>query len=503
MRFLNFKKTISIILAGLIIYSPLSVLFYENVFAQSALNLPGLPNTQGLPGRNLPTPAADNSGILGDATKNIIGQSVPTNDKNSKNIFWDNVLKFGLKLSGQLLKKVLLDRMVDAVIAWINRDGQGSIISDWDKFINQAGQDAVGEVAKSLGAGFLCGPINFQVNLALVDPGPFSQQASCTLDQITGNIDAFVENMENGGFIAYQAQMEPQNNYYGAVLMAWDEANTQRAKAERAAQSEAIAGQGFLSQQVCDGPKGECRTVTPGTYVGDFVKQAYIKTPFDSLIAADDIAKYVTAIANAAINRLTKHGVEGLQGVFKRKTSEYTTTTASNPCEGLTGDAFLACQARVSSGQRNFEFSRDTVLSDIYGTYTPMLQATSLLSETVGAQSEYVAALEQLASCKPNETNQAALLSEQTVLDDLQARYEDSQTFLAPLEERIVSINSQTGEDGYDTLMSDATSVESLLDPQNASNFLDLTQSETQAIRDSISAQLPGVQAQLIGCSTQ
>lgn len=489
-------------MAVAVFYPSVSSLFLNEAYAQSALNLPNLPGTQGLPGRSLPTPQADST-LLGSKVPSLLGSSVPTNDQNSKNIFWDNILKFGMKLSGQLLKKVLLDRMVDAVIAWINRDGQGSIIEDWDKFINQAGQDAVGELAKSLGAGFLCGPINFQVNLALVDPGPFAQQATCTLDQITGNIDAFVEDMQNGGFAAYQAQMQPQNNYYGTVLMAWDEANTRRAKAERAAQSEAIAGQGFLSQQVCDQPGGKCRTVTPGSYVGDFVKQAYIKTPFDSLISADDIAAYVTAIANAAVNRLTKQGIEGLKGVFKKKTADYTTATTAKPCDGLTGEAFSACQARVVSGQRNFEFSRDTILADIYGTYTPMLRATGLLGETVALQSDYVSALEQLEACKPSDSNQTTLTNEKSILDDLQIKYEDSQTFLAPLEARIAEINKAPGEAGYDSLMSSAIGVESNLDPQNAGDFLDLTQSETQTIKDSISAQLPGVQAQLIGCPSR
>lgn len=485
-----------------IVYPSASLLFADKTFAQSPLNLPNLPGTQGLPGRSLPTPQADKV-LLGDSTTNILGQSVPTNDKNSKSIFWDNLGKFALKLSGQILKKVLLDRMVDAVIAWINRDGQGSIIENWDKFIEEAGQAAVGDLAKSLGAGFLCGPINFQVNLAIVDPGPFSQQATCTLDQITGNIDDFVENMENGGFVAYQAQMQPQNNYYGAVLMAWDEANTRRAKAERAAQSEAIAGQGFLSQQICDGPKGECRTVTPGSYVGDFVKQAYITTPFDSLISADDIAKYVTAIANAAINRLTKHGIEGLKGVFKKRTAEYTTTTATAPCAGLTGDAFRACTAREASGQRNFEFSRDTILAEVYGTYTPILRATGLLSETVALQSEYVSALERLAACRPSATIQATLQTESDKLDDLQFKYEDSQTFLEPLEEKISDMSVEAGEEGYGALMNNAMSIDSLLDPQNANDFLEITQLETQEVKDLISAQLPVVQSQLIGCPGQ
>ncbi len=491
MNFEYSKRIIAATITALMIYSPVSLVIPQNTMAQGLQPIPKLSDGMVVPG------SSDSPVSIADIN------SVPTNDTNSKKIFWKNVFDFSTKLAGQILKKVLLDRMVDSVIAWINRDGQGSIIEDWDAFIDEAGQAAVGDLAKSLGAGFLCGPINFQVNLALVDPGPFSQAATCTLDQITGNIDAFIENMENGGFIAYQEQMQPQNNYYGAVLLAWDEANTRRARAERAAQSEAIAGQGFLSQQICDGPDGKCRTVTPGSYVGDFVKQAYIVTPFDSLVSADDIAKYVTAIANAAINRLAKHGIEGLKGAFKKKTADYTTTTPANPCAGLTGEAFSACSARIVSGQRNYEFSRDTILADIYGTYTPMLRATGLLNETATLQSEYVAALEQLQACRPSETNQATLLSEQSLLDELQIKYEDSQTFLDPLEQKIADINVEAGEEGYDNLMSSAMSVQSLIDPQNANNFLELTQTETQAIRDSISAQLPSVQAQLTGCSTQ
>ena len=67
----------------------------------------------------------------------------------------DVVGKWALKTAGTALKKVLLDRLVDATVAWINRGGEGAIIENWDQFLDKAGNDAAGIDFQSHCAGCL------------------------------------------------------------------------------------------------------------------------------------------------------------------------------------------------------------------------------------------------------------------------------------------------------------------------------------------------------------
>ena len=47
-------------------------------------------------------------------------------------------------------------------------------------------------------------------------------KVTCSLNQIVGNINSFVENFRNGGWLAYQESWYPKNNFYGATIIAND-----------------------------------------------------------------------------------------------------------------------------------------------------------------------------------------------------------------------------------------------------------------------------------------
>src|SRR3989338_1992098 len=51
------------------------------------------------------------------------------------------------------LKKMILDRLVDFLIAFINGGYKGGFVVDWDQLLEDAKQNAVGELARQLGAG--------------------------------------------------------------------------------------------------------------------------------------------------------------------------------------------------------------------------------------------------------------------------------------------------------------------------------------------------------------
>src|SRR3989344_7778189 len=216
----------------------------------------------------------------------------------------DRLVKFAWKLSGQLLKKLILDRLVDALVAYIS--GQtDTIIEDWDAFFEQAADDAIGLIAEKLTGGLICS--NFDINLrAILIPLPkFSQRVNCSLSQIGSNIDSFIANFENGSWLAYQEQWYPQNNFYGTALTLLDERSFQTAKAKDTAFNQTSGG--FFSQVKCDPPGSNknCRVVTPGSYIANQITKGLgIEKDILGIVTADDIAAYIAAIANAGVNRL-------------------------------------------------------------------------------------------------------------------------------------------------------------------------------------------------------
>ena len=99
-----------------------------------------------------------------------------------------------------------------------------------------------------MGLSQLCSPFKPLLSAAFIPIPTFTQRTSCTLSQVGVNLDAFLKDFQNGGWIAWnQMVLNPQNNVYGAYIMAWDQYEIEKSAAAKAAEAEAQAGRGFLS----------------------------------------------------------------------------------------------------------------------------------------------------------------------------------------------------------------------------------------------------------------
>jgi len=248
-----------------------------------------------------------------------------------------------------MLKKRLLDMLVDQIITWIQGGGKPQFVTDWQKFISDAAGAAVGDVVLQTNSAFLCAPFKYQIQLSLLPVKKFSQRIACTLDDIVANIEDFYNDFTNGGWIAYNELWQPQNNYYGTMLMVHDEALIKAAAAQQAAQDEALAGKGFLPVKRCKGggianatpqdidvmdlrkdyegnycQEKDLETITPGNVVGEMAVKA-VGSDIDYILSAQELEQYVAAIANAVINRVIKEGVGVIKGSSEQDTSGYTT----------------------------------------------------------------------------------------------------------------------------------------------------------------------------------
>ena len=230
----------------------------------------------------------------------------------------ENLKQDFLKILISILKRQLLNYMQNQIIDWIQGGGTPRFVTDWEGFMLDAANRAAGDFAQEIGLGFMCDPFALQVQLALFPVKKFPEVAGCTLDDIVGNINNFIDDFRSGGWIAYNTAWQPQNNFFGLVLLGWNERSKRVAAALEQDVNEAIAGSGFLNQKKCEKDAngkdipGTCKTVTPGTVVGETVKQA-IGADFDFIVNADDISDFVEAIVNALLNRLITEGVGALK----------------------------------------------------------------------------------------------------------------------------------------------------------------------------------------------
>lgn len=274
----------------------------------------------------------------------------------------------------EALKKRLVDMIVDQIVRWIQGGGEPKFITDWEGFLSDAFDVGFDEVVKQLDLGFICSPFNLQVRLALTRIPEFSQRASCTLDRIVNNINAFYDDFLNGGWIAYEESwLAPQNNIYGAILLAWDEAEREGTEKQEAARNEGIANQSFLSIKRCaefdtdedlEGNPVCARyeTVTPGKIIADAAART-VGADIDYIVNARDLTAYIAAIADAFINRLIRSGVGLVQGGddsgggFAGVSTDnappgiFIPSDVSGQCAGLTGAALSACIDAVEATQ--------------------------------------------------------------------------------------------------------------------------------------------------------
>lgn len=438
-----------------------------------------------------------------------------------KKVGWlQKALDFVDEMAYILFKKVILDRLVDAFVQWIQRGGQGSIIGDWGQFFDDAGNIAAGEFVQGLGAGFLCSPFSLNLRLALL-PVPTFSKVTCTLDQIIGNINNFFEDFRNGNWLAYQETWYPRNNFYGGTIIAIDESAKAEALGRDAAEKEALAGRGFLSwtkEIYIEDPTGPYknqngdfadagyegirykkikRTMTPGTIAADTVTEVAIKTQFTRLIHAEDLSAYLTAIVDASINVLTKEGIKWLANAASRNAPPR--INAQFPCAGLTGDAFKSCQYSVNSERKDFENSRSAIQSATTGSLSVRIELSNVLNQSIALQESYVEALSKLVSAGRTERTQE-LADEQAILDGLKDKLESNQSITNAIQAQDDKINDITPAAGItvdDYVALGNVNTQFVGDEFDAQEALLDAEKELEKIKEKVNSKLPEILSQL------
>jgi len=217
---------------------------------------------------------------VGDTTQNIVtGGSA-------------NALSFNnciLKPLGQAILIALIRNIGASIVDWVNSgfDGKPSFITDFGGTLLDSADQAVGQLIEGTELGFLCNDFSFQIRIALAlkYSKPFKREITCTLSKIGDNVNNFVENNGGAGWDNWlQVTTQPNNNVYGAYLIA-DSELARRALDKVDKKYKTISfGAGFDSLETCD--EYETETEAQARYVAEVSSPTNDSSTFGSTFDA-------------------------------------------------------------------------------------------------------------------------------------------------------------------------------------------------------------------------
>jgi len=336
--------------------------------------------------------------------------------------------EWAFKTAKEILKKQLLDMMVDQIVAYIQGGGTPKFITDWPAFFRDAVDQAGGKFLQQIGLSQLCSPFKPLLSAAFIPIPTFTERTSCTLSQVGVNIDVFLKDFRQGNWIAWQEMvLRPQNNIYGAYIMAWDQYEIEKSAAAKAAATEAQAGRGFLSVKRCiewnsaglqtcvdsgesmeDCKKAACikeETVTPGAVVGDLAAKA-VGSDIDYIVNAKDFAAYVSAITNAILNRMFAEGMGLLHTALSSGGGGGGGgSSAQAQCAKLLGTAaYNDCITAMQSGSDIRDFQKNYMISLIEQDLDYQNQLLGAKQATLTVLNQSIDILTQLQNCQGTTT---------------------------------------------------------------------------------------------------
>jgi len=343
--------------------------------------------------------------------------------------FEEMTFQWAFMLAGEVLKRQLLNMMVDQIVAYIQGGGTPKFITDWPGFFRDAVDQASGKFLQQIGLSQLCSPFKPLLSRAFIPIPTFTERTSCTLSQVGVNIDVFLKDFKKGNWIAWQEMvLRPQNNIYGAYIMAWDQYEIEKSAAAKAAATEAQAGRGFLSVKRCiewnsaglqtcvdsgesmeDCKKAACikeETVTPGAVVGDLAAKA-VGSDIDYIVNAKDFAAYVSAITNAILNRIFAEGVGLLHAALSSEGGggRGGGSSAQVQCAQLLGTAaYSDCIAAIQSGADIRDFQKNYMISLIDQDLIYQNQLLGAKQATLTVLNQSIDILTQLQNCQGTTT---------------------------------------------------------------------------------------------------
>lgn len=162
-----------------------------------------------------------------------------------------------LKPLAQQMLVVLVRNIGASVVEWVNSgfEGKPLFVTDFEGLLTDTADGVIGSFIEGSELGWLCNDFSAQIrlSLALKYSEPTRKKFTCTLSDIAGNAENFLEN--NGG-IGWNNWLElttqPQNNVYGAYFTAKSELAQRVASKIDDKNKEVQRNAGFLNFTYCE-----------------------------------------------------------------------------------------------------------------------------------------------------------------------------------------------------------------------------------------------------------
>lgn len=347
------------------------------------------------------------------------------------------------------ITRTIIQSMVRSIVNWINSGFQGSpaFMTDLRGYLGDIADQVVGDFIYGSELSFLCSPFELDVRIALATSYNNQQrqdyQPQCTLDDVSNNIDNFLQgSFQDGGWASWFELTQGETN---DPNKAYFEAQLEMQAAIRNAQGEAITelnwGDGFLSFKVCSdtqvqsGAETDCDITTPGTVIAAQLNET-LSIGGRGLIEADEINEILGALlAQLAQQALT--GVYGLLGMGGN--SSY---SQNNFGEGGTSSYLDALAVENPIDTSPASTTRATALTDsITDTEAYIDTQYEIVSRIDAARADYderVAALEEGGGqCTP-PSFPSVLTNEREDAANNISRYETLEIVLTEIRQRFL-----------------------------------------------------------------
>jgi hypothetical protein len=228
---------------------------------------------------------------------------VPVNDitQNNKTCSLDTI--------ATAMAKVLLSSITDSMVDWAQNgfpNGGPSFAKNLNRTMQNVADGEIANFFTSLTGVNICDPANVSFLLSLNKIQTPQNQYACTLTMARANFEAFKQNFESGGWMAYNEALGEQNNPIGFAIKASADVTTKTNNKQNLLMQELGWGNGFFNYKDANG-----NTLTPN---------AAIKTQLDNSLNSSTLqlqfADSINEVFVAVMNALAQKAFNDARGFF-------------------------------------------------------------------------------------------------------------------------------------------------------------------------------------------
>ena len=252
------------------------------------------------------------------------------------NVLAQKEMPFGWDWFGYIALKIVITTMLNSIVIWAESGFEGgpSFVQDPEAFLRGVGDQAAGAFIEEK-APFLCSPFRISI-LGYLSRSQSSSlsEIGCTLTDVVGNIDDFVNgNFSAGGMSGWFSMTQNiSNNPYDALATAKIGIHIQVSGEQHQEEKIIEIGRGFFSSRKCEVYSGhteydangnpssvqdkECAKwgpiKTPGSVVETQINNA-LPSGMRQLEIADEFNEAVGAVVSALLQKVLTAGLAAVQ----------------------------------------------------------------------------------------------------------------------------------------------------------------------------------------------